>query len=213
MAARFTHPDRAAVLVNRRTALALAGGLFSALGAGVARGANPAGIVVAVRGQSVAETGGSRRMLSLREQIFVNDLILTGEDARVGLRLEGDTTLKLGSSARLRIDRYMGLAGGEFDLSQGAILFDRPKSAPKIESFFHSLYGLIVVRGTRFFAGPSNGVFGVFVDRGRVSVAAAGRKVTLTAGLGTNIAKPGDPPTPPARWKAARIAAALGSVE
>jgi hypothetical protein len=213
MSSRFMQSGRAVALVNRRTALALTGGLVTALGANVARGANPAGIVVTVRGESVAETAGSRRMLNVREQIFINDLILTGEDARVGLRLDGDTTLKLGSSARLRIDRYMGHAGGEFDLSQGALLFDRPKSAPKIESFFHSLYGLIVVRGTKFFAGPSNGVFGVFVDHGRVSVAAAGHKVTLTAGLGTNIAKPGDPPTPPARWKAERIAAALGSVE
>jgi ferric-dicitrate binding protein FerR (iron transport regulator) len=207
------HSDRVVALVNRRTALALTGGLVTALGVGVARGASPAGIVVAVRGESVAETAGNRRRLSLREQIYINDLIVTGEDARIGLRLDGDTTLKLGSSARLRIDRYMGRAGGEFDLSQGAILFDRPKSAPKVEAFFRSLYGLIVVRGTRFFAGPSNDVFGIFVDRGRVLVTAAGRRVTLTAGLGTNIAKPGDPPTSPTRWKAARIAAALGSVE
>jgi hypothetical protein len=105
----------------------------------------------------------------------------------------------------------MGHAGGEFDLSQGALLIV-PRARRKSDLSF-SLYGLIVVRGTKFFAGPSNGVFGVFVDHGRVSVAAAGHKVTLTAGLGTNIAKPGDPPTPPARWKAERIAAALGSVE
>ena len=76
-----------------------------------------------------------------------------------------------------------------------------------------SLFGLIAIRGTRVFAGPSNGVFGVFVARGAVDVTAAGKTVTLGRGFGTNIAKPGDPPTDPAAWKPPRIKAAFASVD
>ncbi|MFC7540656.1 hypothetical protein ACFQU2_15920 [Siccirubricoccus deserti] len=41
---------------------------------------------------------------------------------------------------------------------------------------------------------------------------AADRAVELTAGLGSDIASPGAPPTPPIAWGAPRIAAALASV-
>ena len=75
-----------------------------------------------------------------------------------------------------------------------------------------SLFGLIAIRGTRVFAGPSNGVFGVFVVHGSVDVTAAGKTVKVDRGFGTNIAKPGDPPTDPAAWKPPRIRAALASV-
>jgi ferric-dicitrate binding protein FerR (iron transport regulator) len=68
------------------------------------------------------------------------------------------------------------------------------------------------VRGTRFFAGPSNNVFGVFVERGSVSVAAAGTQVIVRAGQGTNIAQPGAAPTAPAPWGAERIRTAIESV-
>ena len=61
--------------------------------------------------------------------------------------------------------------------------------------------------------GPSADVFGVFVERGSVAVSAAGRQVLLRAGQGTNIPRPGDAPTPPAVWGAARVQAALQSVE
>ena len=59
-----------------------------------------------------------------------------------------------------------------------------PKKKQNAESVLRSLFGLIAIRGTRVFAGPSNGVFGVFVDRGSVDVTAAGKTVTLAAGSG-----------------------------
>jgi hypothetical protein len=138
---------------------------------------------------------------------------VTGEAARLALRFGGDTRLSLGAAARLTIDRYVANAGGEFNLLEGGLLYDRPrKKRSGAESVLRSLFGLISIRGTRVFAGPSNGVFGVFVARGAVDVTAAGKTVTLVRGLGTNIAKPGDPPTDPATWKSARIKAAFASV-
>jgi|SRR6266540_6787995 len=76
-----------------------------------------------------------------------------------------------------------------------------------------SPFGSIAVRGTHFFAGPSAGVFGIFVFRGSVRVTAAGRQVDVTEGKGTNIERVGSRPTSPTTWGAERIRLALASVE
>ena len=128
------------------------------------------------------------------------------------MRLGRDTTLKLGERAQLTIDRYLVDAGGEINLGSGGMLFERPARSTPSKVQIRSTFGLIAVRGTRFFAGPSNDVFGVFVEQGRVTVSAAGKSVTVRAGQGTNIARPGAAPTAPAPWKEPRIRAALASV-
>ena len=61
------------------------------------------------------------------------------------------------------------------------MLLDKPKTAGPIN--IRSPFGLISVRGTRLFAGPSKGVFGVFVVNGAVTVAAAGKTVTVQGGF------------------------------
>ena len=71
-------------------------------------------------------------------------------------------------------------AGG-FELQAGPLLLEHDENGPSIGSTVQSPYALIAVRGTRFFAGPSNDVFGVFVATGRVSVQAAGQSVLLEA--------------------------------
>jgi hypothetical protein len=93
------------------------------------------------------------------------------------------------------------------------MLIEHSGSGKKEDLQVHSPFGLIAVRGTMFFAGPSNDVFGVFVATGLVAVAGGGRTVILRPGLGTNIANPGDAPSEPRRWSPGRIKAALRSVE
>jgi ferric-dicitrate binding protein FerR (iron transport regulator) len=71
---------------------------------------------------------------------------------------------------------------------------------------------LIAVRGTRLFAGPDGDALGVFVERGEVAVTGAGKTVTLHAGQGTTIARPGARPSPVSRWSERRIARVFGSI-
>ena len=75
-----------------------------------------------------------------------------------------------------------------------------------------SPFGTIALRGTRVFAGPSKGVFGVFVERGIVDFTAGGVTVRLSAGEGSDVRRPGDKPTPPSRWGSERALDALASV-
>jgi hypothetical protein len=199
--------------LDRREVFGLGAGLVSALCWSESRAAAPSGLVEALRGNAFAEREGARRALILRASVSVGETVSTSEAARLALRFDPDTRLKLGASARLRIDRYIAAAGGEFSLLEGGLIYDRPRRQQSAETLLRSLFGLIAIRGSRVFAGPSNGVFGVFVGRGLADVTAAGKTVTLRPGLGTNIARPGDPPSDPARWKRPRIAAAVASVE
>ena len=144
--------------------------------------------------------------------LFIGDRVLTGAASRLTMLLGEDTTIKLGERANLLIDKFLAQTGGEIVLDGGPMLFDRPPGARAMTMRIKSSYGLIAVRGTKFFAGPSNGVFGVFVDHGTVVVAADGEEVTLNAGQGTNLSSPGAKPTAPAAWGAERIRNALASV-
>jgi ferric-dicitrate binding protein FerR (iron transport regulator) len=174
--------------------------------------ATAAGLVETMVGQGFAESAAVRRDLLPRSNIFVGDLVGTGTQSRLTLRLGVATQLKLGAEARIRIDQFIANAGGVLELQGGTMLFDGAAQTGRNISV-RSPFALIAVRGTRFFAGPSNDVFGVFAARGRVRVTAAGRSVVLAQGMGTNIAYPGAPPTDPAKWGESRIQRALASVQ
>jgi ferric-dicitrate binding protein FerR (iron transport regulator) len=171
-----------------------------------------AGSIEDIKGEGFAEAGMAQRALALEAPVFIADRVRTGMGSRLTLQLGRQTKVRLGESARITIDRYLVNAGGELTLESGAVLFDRAAGAAPMPVQIRSPFGLIAVRGTRFFAGPSGNLFGVFVARGSVAVSGGGRQVVLHAGEGTDIRFPGEAPTPPKRWGAPRIAAAMASV-
>jgi hypothetical protein len=199
----------------RRALFRLAGMGIVALSANLSRALarELAGAVEEVKGEAFAEAERQRRNLEDAAPIFLADEVSTGSASRLAIRLGKDTTVRLGEQARLKIDSSLEKVGGELILSSGPLLFDRVPGAKPRPLHIRSAFGLIAVRGTRFFAGPSANVFGVFVQRGSVAVSAAGKEVVLRAGEGSNIAHPGDAPTDPAPWRQARIDAALGSID
>lgn len=199
-------------LLTRRSLLrfVIASASTLVLRSAYAQKADQAGSVEEVKGEAFAETGSERRQLDRTAPLFIKDKVGTGTDARATLLLGKATTLHMGENTGITIDRFLVNAGGEITLQSGPILFDGPSGNARLQ--IRSAFGLIAVRGTRFFAGPSNNVFGVFVVRGSVSVSAAGKGVLVRSGQGTNIAQPGAQPTPPAPWKPERVQAALASV-
>jgi ferric-dicitrate binding protein FerR (iron transport regulator) len=198
---------------DRRAFMIGAGAALAAFPAAVsAQGANQAGSVEAVVGDAFAEARAGRRPLASAAPVFIQDRVATGHGSRLTMALGRDTRLKLGEDARVTIDRFLVDAGGEITLNSGPILFERPEGSAPAPVRIRSAFGLIAVRGTVFFAGPSRGVFGVFVERGSVAVTGGGRQVVLQAGQGTDIARPGAAPSTPSAWGAPRIADALVSV-
>jgi ferric-dicitrate binding protein FerR (iron transport regulator) len=182
---------------SRRAVLALAA---SAL-AWPATAAEEAGTVRQISGTATATTGSAARALEMQGAVFVDDTVKTGPKTRAALNLGSRTTLNLGADTSIKIDRYIKDAGGEINLGQGTVVFERRGKPASTDLTVRSPYGLIAVRGTRFYAGRmADGRFGVLVGKGRVTVTGGGTTVALRAGQGTFIAAPGDKPTPPKAW-------------
>ena len=177
-----------------------------------AHAAEMAGSVTYLKGHAAAQLSGGARELAERAPVYISEMIKTEPNTRLGLRLGNRTTLRIGGSTMIKLTKYLMDAGGEIDLEAGALQFERTGPPAKTELNLRSPYGLIVVRGTRFFAGPSKGVFGVLVGSGRVTVTAAGVTVTLGPQQGTDIAHIGAAPSPPRPWGGTRIAEALQSI-
>jgi ferric-dicitrate binding protein FerR (iron transport regulator) len=170
-----------------------------------------AGYVAEVRGEVTAELEAFRRVLVPRDTIFLGDDVVSGSQSRAALQLGRDTSLRLGANAQVRIDRFIVDAGGVLTLESGALLLDKATDSPGVLQIRGS-FGLITIRGTGVFVGPSNGVIGIFVVHGQIQVLAGGQTFLLNTGEGTDIAAPGTSATPPTRWGAARIRAAYDSV-
>lgn len=198
--------------VDRRSVCRLVAGLIVggvAVPAVAAEGR--AGEVENAVGAAYARLKDTRR-LAPRSEILIGDLVWTASQSRAALDLDGGTRVNLGPKARLKVDRFLAEKGGTLELGAGALVFDRPDDLPKIGLTVRTTFGLIGVRGTRFFAGPSNDVFGVFVERGSVRVLSGGVERILGPGDGVDIPAKFAPPSPVKTWGAARVAAAFASV-
>ena len=189
---------------------ALLGGL---IGTGLATqaisAAAPAGEVDSARGECYARTAATRRTLAPAASVFIGEAVGTGAQSALSLQLGTATQVKLGAETELRIDRFLVNAGGVLMLDRGAMLYDHDAKDGPGDFTVRAPFGLVAVRGTRFFAGPSNGVFG---ERGEVLVVGVNTAVTVTGGYGTDIPSVGAEPTAPHLWGAARIASAMASV-
>jgi hypothetical protein len=207
--------DPESVALRRRQAIrtVLGAGVVSVLGISPGNAAPAAGKVESLRGEASAQIASRKRSLAQEADLFVGDLVSTAANSAIAFRLGVATYVRLGPDAELRIDRFLVSAGVVLELARGAMVFDRPEGAQNADTSVRSPYGLIAVRGTRFFAGPSNGVFGIFVERGEVTVTGANTFVQLKAAYGTDIAAPGGEPTDPHPWGAARIQRAFADVQ
>ncbi|WP_082351785.1 FecR family protein [Cypionkella psychrotolerans] len=173
--------------------------------------ASDVGVVETTEGKAWA-AGSPARDLVAQAAVFLGDEIGTGAESRLTMLLAGTTRILMGPQTTLTIDQFTAEAGGELVLGTGAMLFDRAEGALKTPVQLNTAFGLIAVRGTRFFAGPSKDRFGVFVERGEVRLSSGGVEVAILPGFGSDIAAPGEAPSQPAAWKQARIAAAMALV-
>jgi ferric-dicitrate binding protein FerR (iron transport regulator) len=200
--------------LSRRLVL-IGGGAWATQCAGLiaAQAAAAVGRVGFSQGDAFLDRDGDRVAANEGVDIFRQDVAMTGDEpSRVDLRLGAATRIRLGAKARLEISRIVPGVAASATLRDGSALIERgPGAEPDFQ--LKSPFALIAARGTTFFAGPSNGVFGVFVREGLVVVRTRRGAVTLQAGEGTDIKAPGMAPTPVKRWGEARIAAALASVQ
>lgn len=196
---------------NRRIALGAALAGLTLGRAGFAQTAAPLiGHSLQVQGSCALRRAGAISALQPATGLFESDRITTGAASGALLALENAARIHLGENSLVHLKSLVGLSG-EIRIG-GAIVFDRAEDEPPLNLTFRSEFGRIGVRGTRFFAGPTKGVFSVFVDRGEVSVRSLGTTRILSAGEGVEIRARGMAPGPVVKWGAARVAEAFASV-
>lgn len=180
-----------------------------------ARPAGRIGHAVRTAGAPSLQRARSLYPLRPRDPVFEGDTVRTDLRSLAELMLAQATRISLGPNSEFRIDSFTANLGGRISLG-GAMVLDRPEDLPPIDLTVRSAFARIGVRGTRFFAGPSKGVFAVFVARGSVEVSTRtwlGETVRiLKPGEGVDIPRAGGRPGPVVRWGQARVDAAFASV-
>jgi ferric-dicitrate binding protein FerR (iron transport regulator) len=170
------------------------------------------GSVKRAQGSALLRRGDGELTAAAGTDILAKDVALTGDQpSRLLLQFGGETIVRLGANSVFEIERFVAGLAQSLQLQQGAAFIEHD-SQKTPDLTLRTPYALLAARGTRFFAGPSNGVFGVFVQSGVVDVETSAGKLTLSTGEGTDIAAPGEAPTAPKRWKPPRIRNALASV-
>ncbi|MDI7862232.1 FecR family protein [Rhizobiaceae bacterium n13] len=186
--------------------------LFAAPWLGSARAATALGRAVNARGSVERRRDKAVERLAVGAPLIERDAVVTGRKSYAELRLGAATRVFLGGETELVIDRFVAEQGGTLELGAGRMVFDRPEGESKVDMELRTAFGMIGVRGTKFFCGPSRGAFAVFVEHGEVVVSNAGVVQTVRPGQGVDVASPNAPPTDPAEWGQARIEEAYASV-
>lgn len=213
---------------------AFVGGIAAGAAIGVvgpAVGDAALGKVLSIDGELTRKSSMHIEALAVGASLMERDLLATGRESFARLKLGSDTDILLGPETQLLIDRYLAGQGGKLQLMSGQMLFDRPEGLPRIDLSVKTTFGMIGVRGTKFFAGPLKGIFSVYVEHGRIDVSNAGVSRRVTAGEGLDIAPPKGSvrslghnakdaaamarmavPSLPSRWAEARVRDAYASV-
>ena len=198
--------------VNRR--IFLGGLMAAAIGSRSALAATSAvvGKAEKIRGNVRRRQGEDEQRLAVGAAVLDKDYVSTSTNSFADLALSR-TRILLGPETELLIDNFIAEEGGTLELGVGRMVFDRPEGLPKVDVAVRTAFGMIGVRGTKFFCGPSRAAaLAVFVERGVVAVEGAGVTRTISAGQGDDFDRPGAPPGEPTNWGQARIREAYASV-
>lgn len=197
-----------------RRRMLLGGLVMAAIGGRMAAAASGSvvGKAQKIRGIVRRRQGEAEERLAAGGAVLDRDYVTTSTNSFADLALS-ETRILLGPQTELLIDSFIAGEGGTLELGLGRMVFDRPEGLPKVDVAVRTAFGMIGVRGTKFFCGPSRAAaFAVFVEHGAVSVAGGGRTRMLTAGEGVDFDRPGAAPGEVTRWGQARIREAYASV-
>ena len=182
--------------------------------------ADTVGKVTRAQGQAFAKADDGNRRLSKGGIVARDDTLTTLEDSRLAVKLVDGADLTLGANATLRIDN---LVFNQADASKSRLALFADGAFRMITGNINSATGgsvqvtspvaTLAIRGTDFWHGPIDGIYGVLLLSGEVNVRTAGGEVTLDQpGTGTNITDAASPPGPVSTWPADKVTRALAAV-
>ena len=168
-------------------------------------------MISSVEGTATVTPAGAKDAVpaAAKMRIHMHDVLQTGPKSRLSLQFVDNTQFALAASTKLTVDEYVydpdnkpenkaryDVVAGTFEYLSG--LITKTKN-PNVK--IQTAYGSIGIRGTHVWGGnvPGHG-YGVHDSEGNINVSNSGGSVDFGEGLGTFIAGPGDPPSPPAPW-------------
>jgi hypothetical protein len=178
------------------------------------------GAVSRIQGEANGTRGGATRALGLNAPVFLNEIVSTGDGARLEVTFADDTRVTVGEKAKLTLDTFVfdpaaGNGAIKFGVT-GALRFVSGKLTKLASSDVSVTTGVATlgIRGTEFWGGPiDDQALGVFLVTGVVSVSnAAGEQILSRPGQGTNIATPGSAPGPVTFWPQDKVDRAVATV-
>ncbi len=194
--------------------------LLSGFAGGQVAAQEAIGAVSRIQGKSSGTHDGATEALDLKSTVFLNEVVSTGEAARLEVTFTDRTQVTLGEKAELSLDTFVfNPAAGSGTIKFGVVGAFRFLSgqASKLASSDVSVttpVATVGIRGTEFWGGPiDNQTLGVFLIEGAVSVSnAAGEQILSEPGQGTNIATPGAAPGPITFWPQDKVDRAIATV-
>jgi hypothetical protein len=182
--------------------------------------ADEIGHVSRVQNSAWALSTGTNRSLEPGSPVYTDDVLSTGNGARLEVVFADGTSLTLGQNAVIEVDGYAYEPESEsgsaaWDILSGAFLMvtgQIAKSSPEDVSI-RTPVAYVGIRGTEFWAGLIDDGYGVLVLEGIIEVTSPGGSVMLDmVGEGTMIAEPGAAPSDPIIWGDGKKARALEAV-
>ena len=176
------------------------------------------GTVRRVQAQVDALRAADILKLSVAAPLEANDLLRSGERARLEAELVDGTKLTLGESAELKLDNFVydpenSARNRLIARIKGAFLFVGGKvEGAGSEVKIITANAVMGVRGTTFWGGPIDNAYGVLALSGVVTVSTNAGSVTLTEGQGTMITAADAPPDAPKTWPGAKRDRAMATV-
>ena len=174
--------------------------------------ADVAGRIVRLKGAASAMQDAVPRPLKVDDPIFRGDVISTGREARLEMKMLDDAVVSLGEKTVFVVIDYvaggaapsvaMRLIEGAFAASAGAIAKSQGGSM-RVESDVAT----IGIRGTTFWGGVIDGDFQIaLLSTGRIVIEnRAGRTEITRPGEGTLIKSQTVAPTAPSTWAAEKV--------
>ena len=194
--------------------------LLSGFASGQAAAQQVIGAVSRIQGDSSGTRGSTTRALGLNASVFRNEVVSTGEAARLEVTFTDNTRLTLGEKVKLTLDSYVfNPAAGSGTIKFGVVgafrfLSGRVSKLVRSNVSVTTPVATLGIRGTEFWGGPiDNQALGVFLIKGTVRVSnAAGEQILSQPGQGTNIATPGAAPGPVTFWPPDKVNRAIATV-
>ncbi len=171
------------------------------------------GSIAALRGEVNVVRDGDVLAVRAGDAVMSGDRVVTGRNGMALLQLRGGLTLTVARGTELLVGDVVPTVAeaafaGWLELIEGLVraVSSAPARSPEVE--IRSPLAVTSVRSTEWTVQHDPGHTAVFCRDGEVEVAAAGARVVLAAGDGTDV-RGTAPPSTPVAWGSPRVADTL----